>query len=242
MPLVHGRRTPDTTALTRDGALVAKRVALGGAFVAAALGVGVGVGGVAWALAAVVSLPGLYTLASARRPFTAPCPGCGSTLGDAVVHLPDEPVLARGATDVRCAACGIYVDGVAGGVREVPFNRTLDAPGYELAVPESALPELRWGERCVACGEAATRGLQLRKGGGIVSGEGATFTDARPPGTVPYCAAHGGGVTPSERALVVAKSGAAVTLQLSLYASYRRLLDDNRERVDVSVRAMTEPT
>jgi hypothetical protein len=240
MPLVRGRRTPDTTSLARDGALLAKRVALGGAFVAAAAGVGLGVGGAAWALAAVVSLPGLYTLASARRPFTAPCPGCGATLGGAVVHLPDEPVLARGATDVRCASCGIYVDGVAAGVREVPFNRLLDAPGYELTVMDGELANVAWGARCVACGEAATRGLRLAKGAGIVSGEGAAFEATLAAGAVPYCAAHGGGATPAARALVVARSGASAAIQVSLYAAYRRLLDDNRERVDVAVRAVAD--
>jgi len=241
MPLVRGRRTPDTPTLARDAALLAKRVALGGLIVAVAAGVGVGVGGLAWALAALVSLPGLYTLASARRPFTAPCPGCGATLGGAVVHLPDEPVLARGATDVRCAACGIYVDGVAAGVREVPFNRLLDAPGYELTLVEGELPHLAWGERCVACGEPATRGLRLAKGPGIVSGEGASFEAELTAGAVPYCAAHGSGVTPAGRALQVARSGASAAIQLSLYATYRRLLDDNRGRVDVAVRAVADP-
>jgi len=97
-----------------------------------------------------------------------------------------------------------------------------------------------WGARCVACGEAATRGLRLAKGTGIASGEGAVFEAGLAAGAVPYCAAHGAGVTPAERALQVARSGASAAIQVSLYATYRRLLDDNRERVVVAVRAVTE--
>lgn len=237
MPLQRDRRTPETTAVRRDGALGARRALVGAAFVGAAAGLGLGVGGFAWALAALVSLPGIYTLASAARPYTAPCPGCGASLGGGLLHLPDDPVLARGATDVRCDACGIYVDGTGAGVREVPFNRALEAPGYEFAVAPGVEAELDWGDRCVACGEPATRALELAKGArGVASGEGASFEATPAVGRVPYCAAHGDGAAPAERRVLVARSRDATVIQFRLYASYRRVLDANRARAEVSVR------
>lgn len=237
MPLRHGLRSPETTTVRRDGVLAIQRALVGAGFVGVAVGLAMGVGGVAWALAALVSLPGLYTLTSALRPFVAPCPGCGATLGGGILHLPDDPVLARGATDVRCDACGIYVDGTASGVREVPFNRVLDAPGYTLTLPPDGWEAFLWGDRCIACNEPATCGLRLAaRPVGIVSGEDAVWEAAPGAGRVPYCARHGEGTTPAERHVLVARSRDGVSVQLRLYAAYRRLLDDNRARVEVTVR------
>lgn len=242
MPLTRGRRTPDVTQVRRDGALLARRLAAGAGFLGASLALGIGVGSWAWALSALVAIPGLFTLASARRPYTAPCPACGHPLGDGLLHLPDEPVMGQDATDLRCRACGVYVDCFGAAVREVPFNRALDAPGYELSFPATELAALRWGDRCVACGDPATRALRLaRFEVGVLSGFEASL-DASPDGSAPpYCAKHGDASDPAGRALVVARSGGRVDVQLGLYATYRRFLDDNRDRADVSVRAMREP-
>ncbi len=238
MPLERGRRTTGTSAVRRDPGLAARRAALGVGLVGAAGGLAVALGGgFAWALGALVALPGAYTLASALRPFTAACPGCGSTLGGGLLHLPDDPVLARGARDVRCAACGIYVDGTDAGVREVPFNRALESPGYELTLPREGLGALAWGDRCVACGEPAARWLRLAPAAvGIVSGEGAVFESAGGVGLVPYCAGHGDGVSPADRWILAARAKDGATLRLRLYATYRRVLDDHRGLVDVTVR------
>lgn len=242
MPLTRGRRSPDTTRVTRDLALLAKRLVAGAGFLGASLGLGVGVGGWAWALSVIVAIPGVFTLVSARRPFTAPCPACGARLGDGLLHLPDEPVLGSDAIDLRCRACGVYVDCMGPLVREAPFNRLQDAPGYELSFLPDDFAKARWGDRCVRCGEAATRALRLARFEiGVLSGFEATF-DAAPDGTnVPYCATHGDEADPAGRALVVARSPGRVEVQFSLYASYRAFLDENRRVAEVSVREAAEP-
>lgn len=242
--LLRGRRSPGQTEVRRDLALVARRALVGGSFAAASGALALAVGGWAWALAGVLAIPAAFTLASVRRPFVAPCPGCGSLLGASLVQLPDEPVMGPQVRDLRCGACGIYVDASAGAVREVPFRRALESPGYECTLPAGHLAALAWGDGCVRCGEAATRGLRLSaREAGVISGSEAAL-DAPADGLAPgYCAAHGGGDDPSARALVVARTPGRVTVQFSLYAAYRAFLDANRDRVDVAVRsgAMQEP-
>lgn len=241
MPITAGRRTPDVTRVHRSNALLAKRLAGAAGFLGASIGLGASLGGFWWILSAIVAIPGVFTLSAARRPFTAPCPACGSLLGATLLHLPDEPVVGHDATDVRCDACGVYVDSYAGSVREVPFNRAGDSPGYELWLPAKHLGSLRWGDRCLVCKEAATRALNLAKFPvGVLSGFEATL-DAKPDGAhAPYCAKHGDASDPAGRALLVARSGDRVTVQLSLYAAYRAFLDANRDLVDVTVRE-TQP-
>ena len=242
--LLRGRRSPDQTEVRRDLALVLRRALVGGSFAAAAGTLALAVGGWAWALAGVLAIPAAFTLASIRRPFVAPCPGCGSLLGASLVQLPDEPVLGPQVHDLRCAACGIYVDASGGTVREVPFRRTLESPGFEVGLRAAELGALAWGDACVRCGQPAARALRLStREAGVISGHEATLgapVDGAGPG---YCAAHGGLDDPQTRALVVARTPGRVTVQFSLYAAYRAFLDANRDRVDVAVRsgAMHDP-
>lgn len=234
MALRAGRRTSELTRIASDPRVSLRRMALGATLVGAGAAVGALVGGWAWALGALVMLPGVTTLAAARHPWVAPCPGCGATLGGAVFVGPDEPVIARGAQDHRCDDCGIYVDVAQGVVREVPFGRTHELPSYGLTLPASRLGELAWGDRCVVCGEAATRRLPLRGlARGVLTADGAPGE----AGEVPYCAAHGGG---GDRGVVVARGGERVTAQFASYAAYCAFLDANRDRVDVAVRAMAD--
>ena len=240
--LTRGRRSPDTTPLRFDGGVLVRRLGLGGVIVGAGVGVGMLAGGFAWALGALIALPGVTTLASARRPYLARCPACESSLGGATLHLADEPVLGIGTHDHRCDACGVYVDATVAGVREVPFNRRLDVPGYGVSFPHEAWEAVRWASRCVACGEPATRALTLgRAKRGILSGDDAVMVDAVREGAVPYCAAHGERNEASARAVEVARSGDAVEVRLALYGVYRAFLDDNREHAELTVRAMAEP-
>lgn len=239
MTLTRARRSPEITRVTKNRALLAKRIVAGAGFLGASAALGAGLGGYFWALSALVAIPGAFTLASARAPYTAPCPACGALLGDDLLHLPDEPVMGSDTTDLRCHACGIYVDCLGGTVREVPFNRTLDAPGYELTLAPKELPALRWGDGCVACGDPATRALRLaRFEVGVLSGFEASL-DAQPDGAnVPFCAKHGEGVDPIGRSLVVARTPRSVEVSFRLYAAYRRFLDENREAAEVRVKAM----
>lgn len=240
MTLTRARRTPDATRVTRNNALFAKRLVAGAGFLAASLGLGVGVGGWVWLAAAVVAIPGAFTLVSAGKPFTAPCPACGALLGDDLLHLPDEPVMGSDATDLRCRACGIYVDCVGAVVREVPFNRVLDAPGYEVSFAADAFDKVRWGSKCVRCADAATRALRLaRFEVGVLSGFEASLDGPTDGTCVPYCAKHGEESDPTGRALVVARSPGRVVAQFSLYAAYRAFLDENRGVAEVTVRAFT---
>ncbi len=242
MTLTRARRTAEITHVTRNRALLAKRLIAGSGFMAASVGIGASLGGFFWALSAVVAIPGVFTLLSARRPFTAPCPACGALLGDDLLHLPDEPVMGHDAVDLRCRACGVYVDCLGRSVREAPFNRALESPGYELSFPSDRFADVRWGDRCVRCGDPATRGLRLaRFDVGVLSGFEAAL-DAAPDGTaIPYCAKHGDGSDPSSRGVVVARSPGRVAVQFSLYAAYRAFLDANRELAEVTVRAMSDP-
>lgn len=234
--LVRGRRTPDQTEVRRDLGLVLRRALVGGSFAAASGALGAFVGGWAWAASAVLAIPAAFTLASVRRPFVAPCPGCGALLGAAILQLPDEPVLGPRVHDHRCAACGIYVDASTGVVREVPFQRALGAPGYECALDAARLSELAWGDACVRCAKPATRALRLLdRDTGVLTGAGATL-DAAVDGAAPgYCDEHGASDDPAARALVVARTPARATVQFAVYAAYRAFLDANRDRVDVSV-------
>ena len=184
--LTRGRRTPDSTPLRFDGVVLARRLALGGVIAGAGVGLGALVGGFAWAVGALVALPGLTTLASARRPYVSACPGCATLLGNGTLHLADDPVLGAGVQNLRCDACGVYVDATVAGVREVPFNRALDAPGYAVSFPLDAWSAVRWAPRCVACNEPATRALRLGQARrGILTGEGAVMGDALVEGAVP---------------------------------------------------------
>lgn len=240
--LTRGRRTPDSTPLRFDGAVLARRLALGGAITGAGVGVGLLGGGFVWAVGALIALPGLTTLASARRPYVGACPGCATRLGDGTLHLADDPVLGAGVQNLRCGACGVYVDATVAGVREVPFNRRLDAPGYAVSFPLDAWSAVRWAPRCVSCNEPATRALRLGQARrGILSGDDAMMTEGVTEGAVPWCAAHGDARDDVVRAVEVARSGEAVEVRLALYGVYRAFLDDNRERAEVTVRAMNEP-
>lgn len=233
MPLRAGRRTADLTHVRPSNALALRRAGLGAALVGAGATLGVLVGGWAWAFAALVMIPGATTLAASRHRYVAPCPGCGAELGGAVFVGPDEPVIARGALDHRCDACGIYVDVLRGAVREVPFGREADLPTYAASLPADALSSLAWGERCVACGEPATCGASLlpRAVGHLLDP-----APARPGGAVPFCDAHG--PLAEGRGVVVARSGARVTVQFNGYAAYREFLDANRAALDLTVRAL----
>ena len=100
-----------------------------------------------------------------------------------------------------------------------------------------SLALLAWGERCVACGEPAARWLRLASAAvGIVSGEGAVFDSGGGVGLVPYCGAHGDGITPEQRWILAARAADGATLRLRLYASYRRVLDDHRGLVEQTER------
>lgn len=230
MALRAGRRTADQTHVRTERALLLQRAAVGGALLGAGLAIGWLAGGWAWALGALLVIPGATTFAAARHPFVAPCPGCGARLGGAIFVGPDEPVIARGVEDHRCDECGIYVDAASGVVREVPFGRTHELPHYTLAFDHARLGELVWGARCVTCGEPATRRMALvdRARGGLNEGE---FRD---DGAVPYCDAHG--ASPEDRGMVLARSGTRVVAQFAGYAAYREFLDANRAVADVAVR------
>lgn len=233
MALRAGRRTADQTHVASDLSLLARRAGAGGALLGAGVALGWFVGGWAWAFGALLAIPGATTLAAARHPFVAPCPGCGTRLGGAVFVGPDEPVIARGALDHRCDTCGIYVDASSGVVREVPFGRAHELPTYTVALDGERLRALSWGDRCVACGEASTRRLPLSDHARGLLSEGAAPGEE---GDVPFCAEHGG--APGARGVLVARSGQRVTVQFASYAAYRAFLDANREVVDVTVRSV----
>lgn len=238
MSLVYARRSVGSSLLRRDLRLVARRLVVGSGFVGGALGLGVVVGGWAWLAAAVVAIPGAFTLAAVRQPYVVDCPGCGATLGAGLVNLPDEPVVAASVRDLRCHACGIYLDLNAGVAREVPFSRDLDGPGYELTLDADDFAGFAWGADCLRCQAPATRGLRLLPAAmGVLSGHGARLEAGLDPACPPYCDAHGEGDDPVSRALIVARHGGKVVVQLSGYGVYRALLDANRDRVDVSVRS-----
>jgi hypothetical protein len=235
MALRAGRRTAELTHVRPSHGLALRRAALGTALLGMGATLGVMVGGWAWALAALVAIPGATTLAAARHRFVAPCPGCGATLGGAVFVGPDEPVIARGALDHRCDACGIYVDVTRGAVREVPFGREGELPSYAVSLPAARRAELDWGAQCVVCGEARSVGLAL------LDREVGLLLDPRSPtsdGAVPLCAAH---AHAGERSVVVARNGPRITVQFSAYAAYRSFLDANRAVVEVTVREVAAP-
>ncbi len=236
MALVYAQRSVGSSLLRRDLSLVARRAAVGSGFVGGALALGTSVGGWAWLAAAVVAIPGVFTLAAVRQPFVVDCPACGSTLGAGLVNLPDEPVVGPSVRDLRCPACGIYLDLSAGVAREVVFSRTLDGPGYELTLDAAALDALVWGSDCLVCQAAASRSLKLLPASmGVLSGTGARLESPADPSRPSYCDRHGDGDDPLSRGLIVARHGGKVIVQLQGYGVYRRLLDANRDRVDVSV-------
>ncbi len=236
--LVRGRRTPDRTEVRRDASLALRRALVGAALLGVAGAVGGGVGGWAWLASAVLAIPAAFTLASVRRPYTAPCPGCGALLGGRLVQLPDEPVLGTHVHDLRCHDCGIYVDASTGVVREVPFQRVLASPGYECTLDAARLGDLAWPSACVACGAAGVRSLKLStREAGVSSAHEATLGTSLDGHGPSYCAAHGGGDDPVARAVMVARTPARVTVQFSLYAAYRSFLDGNRDALDVIVRS-----
>ncbi len=222
--------------MRRDVGLIVRRALVGGSFATASGVAGLVVGGWAWVAAGVLAIPAAFTLLSIRRPFVAPCPGCGSLLGANIVQLADEPVLGPRVHDLRCRACGIYVDASTGVVREVPFQRTHDAPAYECVLDATHLDALAWGGACVRCAKPATRALRLSvREVGVLSGNEATL-DAPPDGRAPgYCDAHGAGDEAVGRSMVVARTPGRVTVRFSVYAAYRAFLDANRDRIDVSV-------
>lgn len=88
------------------------------------------------------------------------------------------------------------------------------------------------------CRAPATRALSLaRFDVGVLSGREAAL-DAKADGRhVPYCDAHGGEADPVARAVLVARGRDRVTVQFSVYGSYRAFVDANRARVDVTVRS-----
>lgn len=240
MSLVSRRRTAESTEVRRDWRVALRRGAAGASFLTAASALAWGVGGWAWALAGLMAIPGAFTFVSIRRPYVAACPGCGALLGTEVFHLPDEPLIGPSFHEYRCTSCGIYVDGARGTVREVPFSRSLDHPGYTLWADASALDSLVWAEGCVACQREAVRWLRLADlVSGELSGRGAVLLSERPDRefVIPYCAAHGEGESSTARTVVVARAGARLTVQFMSYAVYRGFLDDNRDRVDVTVRS-----
>lgn len=240
MTLVHRRRTTESSEVRRDLSLVAKRAVVGTSFLGGAGALALTVGGWTWLLAGLLAIPGGFTLAALRQPFVAPCPGCSALLGNGLVNLPDEPVVGASMRDLRCHACGIYLDASGGTVREVAFSRELDGPGYELALDAEALDALTWADGCIRCQRDAVRFLTLAPTtNGVLSGLGAKLAETRPGEGfyVPYCGEHGEGDDPVSRGIVVARAGKRVVVQLSVYGVYRGFLDDNRDRVDVAVRS-----
>lgn len=233
MALRAGRRTANQTLIASDLSLLARRAAIGGALLGGGVALGWLVGGWAWAIGALFAIPGATTLAAARDHYVAPCPGCGARLGAALFVGPDEPVIARGVEDHRCDVCGIYVDAASGVVREVPFGRVHELPTYALALDGEKMSSLTWGDRCVDCGELATRRLPLtdRARGLLSEGRGLGAE-----GDVPFCDAHG--AERGARGVVVARSGPRAVVQFASYAAYRAFLDANREVVDVTVRSV----
>jgi len=243
MALVHGRRSVASSQLRRDLRLVLRRAVVGSGFVGGAFALGAAVGGWAWLAACVVAIPGFFTLAAMRQPFVVDCPGCGQTLGDGLVNLPDEPTVSPSVRDLRCHACGIYLDLSAGIAREAPFSRTLDGPGYELTLDAADLDAFDWGTVCLVCEAKATRGLRLLPAAmGVLSGTGAHLDGPAEPTRPSYCDAHGDADDPLSRRLIVARHGGKIIVQLQGYGLYRARLDANRDRVDVRVRrsALTE--
>lgn len=234
MSLRAGRRTSDLTRVVFDGRVALRRLGLGGSLVGLGLATGSLLGGWAWLLGALVALPGLSTLAAARHPFVAPCPGCGARLGDRVFVGPDEPVIAQGVLDHRCDACGVYLDAVQGVLREVPFGRVHELPVYGATLPAGELGAVDWGRACVVCGEAVSRRLPL---GAALRGVLSDEAEPGELGEIPYCAVHG---ARGARGLVVARGGARVTVEFASYAAYRAFLDANRARVDVALRSVSE--
>lgn len=240
MPLRQNRRVTETTPIARDLGLVLRRLVAAALFLGLATALGVLLPGLWKLVAGIVAIPGVYTLLAIRKPFTAPCPGCGRVLGGDLIVLPDEPVVGAGALNLRCHDCGIYLDAPGGSLREVPFNRTLDGPGFELMTPTESLPTLDWGDGCVCCGKPATRSLRLStQPVGVLSAAEAQLAEGLSAGRVPYCAEHGSGADPVARGVIVARTGASTTIQLSQYGAYRRLLDGNRTKIDVALKALS---
>lgn len=224
MPLTPGRRTAETTHIRWDGGLLVKRLAAGFGFTGSAFTLGALGGGWFWLLAAVVAIPGTYTLTAAPRAYTAPCPACGALLGASVVRVPDVPLLAREVTDVRCVRCGVYLDCHEGVVREAPFNRAHDEPFYELTLSDKVFDTLDWSDRCVRCGREATRGLKPSSAQGVATGAGATL-GALERGSVSYCERHGSENSAEDRGILAVRHGDRVIVRTSLYAAYRTALD-----------------
>lgn len=241
MTLVSGRRSAEATQVRLDLGLAARRLAVG----LAVLGVAVTVGAFgarwsvwAWGLAAVMAIPAAFTLASMRHPFVAPCPACGGLVGDELVHLPDEPILGVATENHRCRDCGVYLDASGGVVREVPFHRRLDGPGFECTIESAQREALDWGDACVVCRAPATRGMTLAGFDvGVLSGHEAKLDAGADGRHVPYCDAHGAEADPVARGVLVARGRDRVTVQFSVYGSYRAFVDANRARVDVTVRS-----
>ncbi len=238
MPLTPGRRTPEVTHARMDPWLVAQRVALGGTITAGAITVVYTVHGLGSLHGIVLAIPGLYTLVAARRPWVAPCPACGHTLGTSALALPDEPVVSPRGINIRCPDCGIYVDTLDLEVREVPFNRLRDAPEYTLSMAANALEACTWGENCLCCGHPSSRGVTL---GGDATGllSVPTVTGKPLPAvlSLPFCERHGTSSRDVSETVIVARTDTRATVQFRLYAAYRGFLDANRDRVDIRVRS-----
>ena len=237
MSLTPGQRTREITRSTLDPWLAARRVVAGTAIVSVGACIAVAVHGLAAACGLLLAIPGFYTLAAATRPWVAPCPACGHLLGTHALALPDEPVVGPRATDIRCPACGVYVDALDHEVREVPFNRQMAATGYSLAMDANAHAGASWGQNCLLCGQVATWGVPMEPNGtGLLT---AVPTVARTPlarDALPFCETHARGGHPTEGVVVVARARDRVTVQFTLYGAYRAFLDRNRDVVDVAVR------
>ncbi len=233
MTLRRGRRTAEVTRLRREPSLALARLAVAAPFGAAGAALGLTLGGWAWAATALLAIPAVSTLKAALTPYVGECPACGSALRRRVVALPDEPVVAPTAKDLRCDACGVYLDARAGDLREVPFHRVAETPTYRAALDEVALSDLDWGGRCVVCDAEPTRRLALAPlTVGLLAGPEATMTERDAPG-VPFCADHGDS---PDRGVEVTRAQGRVTVAFTAYAGYRAFIDANRERLDLTVR------
>lgn len=234
MTLRRGRRTVELTRLRREPSLALARLAVAAPFGAVGAALGLALGGWAWAATALLAIPAASTLRAALTPYAGECPACGSSLRRRVVALPDEPVLAPSARDLRCDACGVYLDAKSGDLREVPFDRVAERPTYRAALDEVALADLDWGARCVACDAEATRRLTLAPlRVGLLAGPEATLGGIDDAG-VPFCDAHGEW---PDRGVEVTRAQGRATVAFAGYAGYRAFVDANRERLDITVRA-----
>lgn len=234
MTLRRGRRTVEVTRLRREPSLALARLAVAAPIGAVGAALGLAVGGWAWAATALLAIPAASTLRAALTPYAGECPACGSSLRRRVVALPDEPVLAPSARDLRCDACGVYLDAKSGDLRELPFNRVAERPTYRAGLYEVALADLDWGARCVVCDAAATRRLTLAPlRAGLLAGPEATLGGIDDAG-VPFCDDHG---RLPDRGVEVTRAQGRATVAFTGYAAYRAFVDANRERLDLTVRA-----